>query len=1166
MVVADSSGVLSTQAIPSGGAGTVTSIATTGPITGGTITSSGTIGITQATTSTDGYLSSTDWNTFNNKQAALGFTPVTNARTITINGTTFDLTADRSFSVGTVTGSGSTGYVPKWSSGTALGNSLIYDAGTSVLIGTQTAGSGKFMVYSTTADNHYQAVGTAPSFRFADAITNPTYTGIIGMATASNNFIIGAAAGDMILSNNTNSAGNFLFGTGATERMRINATTGNISINNTNNTFRLDVTGTVRFTGQLTLGSTITNGTHTYTLPSATGTLALTSDITVTSVNGLTGAVTLTTSNIAEGTNLYYTEARVNANANVAANTAARHSAVTLSTANGLSLNGQVLSLGLANGSANGALSSTDWTTFNNKQSALNGTGFVVMSGTTVSYDTNYYAIGLASNIASNAELNDFIRRNGMYRIDPGVTAAPSDSYWSMINYGNQNNVIGQLASHFSSGETFIRAYNSSWSAWRKLWDSVNLTNPVTGTGTTNYLPKFTGASTITDSQIFDNGSFVGINTASPNTPLSIVRNHVSGQSILKLQPTTSYASGGLSSIGFNDSDGSRKALVYNDSAGLQLETNVALPILFNPNGNVRMTLNASGNLSIGNTNDTYKLDVTGNIRSSETVLVGNGAAQTELRINSLGGTNQGPFMRFQKAGSNKGYIGTYSAIISGTSDDLTYYATGSQQWMTNNSTTTKMLLDASGNLGLGVTPSAWQSGTKALQINGGSMYAANTFTFIGSNAVYTDAGDKYINTGFATIYGQLSGEHRWYNAPSGTAGNAISFTQAMTLNASGNLSIGNTNDSFKLDVTGTGRFSSNVNGGYLGIIIKNNSSGTNAAQLSLQTLTQDWLVNTRTDNHFSIYNNTAGTTPFLLDKTTGAATFSDEVRAGSWVATANSRGFTIRNAANTAYRTAVQMNSSNVLIFGQDTDISALTLGVGSEQMRITSGGNVGIGTTTINNRLEVDGNINVQSTQFFRYNGDTGLIGSGSGITGGASTQLGIRAASDILFATNGATERMRITSAGDVLVNATATTQGAKFYVNGLGAFGSVYVGSLGTGTVYSNAGTLTNTNPSDFRLKNTIKPLTYGLNEVLQLNPKTFYYNDDLTKARLKYGFIAQEVKDVMPDLVRRLGADTDYLGLENEGIFVTLVNAIKEQQVQLNEQRSIINELKSQLNK
>ncbi len=50
-----------------GGSGTVTSIATTSPITGGTITTTGTIGISQATTSTDGYLSSTDWNTFNGK-------------------------------------------------------------------------------------------------------------------------------------------------------------------------------------------------------------------------------------------------------------------------------------------------------------------------------------------------------------------------------------------------------------------------------------------------------------------------------------------------------------------------------------------------------------------------------------------------------------------------------------------------------------------------------------------------------------------------------------------------------------------------------------------------------------------------------------------------------------------------------------------------------------------------------------------------------------------------------------------------------------------------------------------------------------------------------------------------------------------------------------------
>jgi hypothetical protein len=53
----------------------------------------------------------------------------------------------------------------------------------------------------------------------------------------------------------------------------------NVGINTSSPSFKLDVNGTLRVTGQLTLGSTITNGTYTYTLPSATGTLALTSDL-----------------------------------------------------------------------------------------------------------------------------------------------------------------------------------------------------------------------------------------------------------------------------------------------------------------------------------------------------------------------------------------------------------------------------------------------------------------------------------------------------------------------------------------------------------------------------------------------------------------------------------------------------------------------------------------------------------------------------------------------------------------------------------------------------------------------------------------------------------------------------------------------------------------------
>jgi len=70
----DSTGKLKFVGGGGGGSGTVTSIATTSPITGGTITDTGTIGINQATTTTDGYLSSTDWNTFNNKVPYTGAT------------------------------------------------------------------------------------------------------------------------------------------------------------------------------------------------------------------------------------------------------------------------------------------------------------------------------------------------------------------------------------------------------------------------------------------------------------------------------------------------------------------------------------------------------------------------------------------------------------------------------------------------------------------------------------------------------------------------------------------------------------------------------------------------------------------------------------------------------------------------------------------------------------------------------------------------------------------------------------------------------------------------------------------------------------------------------------------------------------------------------------
>jgi hypothetical protein len=115
----------------------------------------------------------------------------------------------------------------------------------------------------------------------------------------------------------------------------------------------------------------------------------------------------------------------------------------------------------------------------------------------------------------------------------------------------------------------------------------------------------------------------------------------------------------------------------------------------------------------------------------------------------------------------------------------------------TNN--TERLRISADGNLGLGVTPSAWSgsllnSGAFQLGAGYGSLYAYSNAITLGSNVYYNSNGNKYFASGAgASAYQQIGGVHYWLTAPSGTAGNAISFTQAMTLTAGGQLLVGTT-------------------------------------------------------------------------------------------------------------------------------------------------------------------------------------------------------------------------------------------------------------------------------------------------------------------------------------------------------------------------------------
>jgi len=124
--------------------GTITSISTIAPLTGGTITSSGTIGITQAGPVMDGYLSAEDWNTFNSKQnifsAVAPLYVADDVISITQAGAssngylssadwnTFNNKQDAL--TNPVTGLGTVYYLPMWTGASALGNSILsYAAG-----------------------------------------------------------------------------------------------------------------------------------------------------------------------------------------------------------------------------------------------------------------------------------------------------------------------------------------------------------------------------------------------------------------------------------------------------------------------------------------------------------------------------------------------------------------------------------------------------------------------------------------------------------------------------------------------------------------------------------------------------------------------------------------------------------------------------------------------------------------------------------------------------------------------------------------------------------------------------------------------------------------------------------------------------------------------------
>jgi hypothetical protein len=277
----------------------------------------------------------------------------------------------------------------------------------------------------------------------------------------------------------------------------------------------------------------------------------------------------------------------------------------------------------------------------------------------------------------------------------------------------------------------------------------------------------------------------------------------------------------------------------------------------------------------------------------------------------------------------------------------------------------------------------------------------------------------------------------------------------------------------------------------------------------------------------------------------------------------------------------AVRGTDANTGIFFPAADTIAFAEG-GAEVARFDSSGNLGIGATSPNTKVQAtvgssgSGVVNALRLQNVGTSAGDGakiLFTAGTSTDGAgiASTGVALNSA-DLRFYSGGNNERMRISSGGNVSINSTGSTgtltvngnqyNVASFRVSSNGNVALQLLNASGTevGYIQTNASSTTYATSSDYRLKENIVPMSGALAKVSALKPCTYTWKADGSSGE---GFIAHELQEVVPDCVtgEKDGADEDgnpkYQGIDTSFLVATLTAAIQEQQ-------AIITDLKSRI--
>jgi hypothetical protein len=782
-------------------------------------------------------------------------------------------------------------------------------------------------------------------------------------------------------------------------------------------------------------------------------------------------------------------------------------------------------SISQANTTTNGYLSFTDWNTFNGKQAALNGTGFVKASGTTISYDNSTYLTTI-SGITAGGELS------GTYANPSLVNSAVTGKVLTGVNITGGTVVdTDSILTAFGKVQNQINGliggsiYKGTWNA---STNTPTLTSSV-GTSGNYYIVSVAGSTNlngITDWQVGDWAIFQGsVWQKVDNTDSVVSVNGFTGAVSL----TTSNISEGSNLYYTNARTIASSLTGYTSGAGTITSSDTILTAIQKLNGNIGSlttgvssvfgrtgaVVSATGDYTTSQVTEgsnLYYTDV--RARASLSFAAGSGAYNSTTGVITIP-TNNNQITN----GSNYITLGSLSSSATG----LTYTNTtgvfsltagyvipttaSATNWDTayTNRITSLTTTGSSGSATLVSNvlnvPTYTLSGLGGISLT--SLSATSPLSYNNTTGAFTIAQATTSTSGYlsSTDWNTFNGKQAAINGTGfvKASGTTISYDNStyLTTSSAASTYLALAGGTLTGALNGTSAvFSSTVDG----TIINSTSNafrlnGNNA--LSLVTLNSQSVVKINAAGFWGVQLVGANDKGILIDNigSVGIGTTSPNLLAANVALSLNNASNAAIEINNNAARAFYTYTDATRSIIAEYRSVPLIFRTADTEQMRITSGGNVLMGSSTDTGlaKLQVTGSIQT----------DSQIITPG------------------VAFPNSVYPNRIQMYISGGNLT----------FYSNAVGNISNI------------NSSTGIYTPTSDINKKKDFEISTIGLNEILKLKPTLFRMIDEFDTNK-HLGFIAQEVKEYIPDAYVE---NKEFIGLQDRPILAAVVKAVQEQQ-------------------